>query len=78
MAMPIPIYDNNNNNNHHQENNSIADFVINHYNNNSNNNSNNSDSLNLNINGKKFQPNYEKTIWSYTPDDSIIKVSKIN
>ena len=29
----------------------------------------------LNVNGKKFYRNKEKTIWSYNPDDFLIRVS---
>jgi len=29
----------------------------------------------LNVNGKKFYRNKDKTIWSYNPDDFLIRVS---
>jgi hypothetical protein len=31
----------------------------------------------LNVNGKKFHRNSQKTIWSYNPDDTLIRVCKL-
>lgn len=65
--MPIPIFD------------ASFNLNLNNINNNKSSNKNNSSlsDNNLNINGKKFYRNREKTIWSYSPNDTSFRVGSL-